>query len=511
MRSFGLPFILVASGISACSFLLDTESLQKGAAPVSSEGGSPEASGGSGGAGGGSTIADGTPMCATDFDCQGPNFDGCKLVRCNNGVCGAEKYTGLGIVPEGTVESVTEADEIGYPTLLVDNGTSMPNIPNFYLGVWKQAGNASNIELHRYNENPSLGGASADLTAILPGAYEQFGSSPGMAVVGLLGGRLRLLFAGDPTGAVPMGMHEVDIEEATFKASPMTMQPKVDPGVLGYDSKPRGPVPRMISDNWGMWVQNSKLFFFDNQTAAMPAYTAKRVTGFTPVIGLGGPYAILETEPVGNPAGAATELFANGNASLFALVGDKGGARLGTASTWYAEALSSIVAWSSAGPMGPSLKANTTFCIGAFCQSFVDDSTKSSNDVPAAFPELASGKVAGKDRDRDFAESFQVTFALPSDPTRASTVLVGSAIRAEAVGDAGSDAGANTKATPINPPTFMIASQAGPVSAAPGEVIGPTSIAMTNNGHIMAAWVERGTGGQTHVLKIRRFLVKTCN
>jgi hypothetical protein len=505
MRSLGLPFVLMVSGFSACSFLLDTESLQKGGAAVASDGGSS----GGGGAGGGGARVDGGPMCATDFDCQGPNFDGCKLVRCNMGVCGAEKYTGVGIVPEGNVEQVIEADEIGYPTLLVDNGTGMPNSPNFYLGVWKHTGTTSNIELHRYNENPSLGGASADLAGIVPGAYEQYGSSPGMVVAGIF--RLRLLFAGDPTGPAPMGMHELDINEVNFKAFAMTDQPKVDPGVSGYDTKPRGPAPRMISDTWGMWVQGDKLFFFDNQSPAMPVYAAKRVLGFSPVIGIGGPYAILETEPAGSPAGAATELWASGSASLFALVGDTGGTRRGTAATWFPEILQSIVLWSSAGPMGPSLKVNKAFCIGPFCQASIDDASKSTDDVPAAFPELASAKVPGRDRDRDFAESFQVTFARPDDPMKATTALVGGLIRIEATSDAGADAGAGTKATAINPPTFLIAAQDGPVSAAPGEVIGPTSIAMTNNGHVMAAWVERGIGGQTHVLKTRRFLVKTCN
>ena len=121
-----------------------------------------------------------------------------------------------------------------------------------------------------------------------------------------------------------MGMHEVDIDEGTFRASPQAQQPKVDPGVVGYDTKPQGPVPRLISDNWGMWVQGNKLFFFDNQVAATPVYTGKRVVGFSPVLGIGGPYALLETEPMENPAGAATEVWANGSASLFALVGRHG-------------------------------------------------------------------------------------------------------------------------------------------------------------------------------------------
>jgi hypothetical protein len=511
MRSFGLPFVLIVSGISACSFLLDTEALQKGGSAVSSDGGSSGESG-SGGAGGSAAPPDGSPMCATDFDCQGPNFDGCKVVHCVSGKCGAsEKWSGLGVVPEGNVELVTQADEIGYPTLLVDNGNSMPNVPNFYLGVWKHEGTTTNIELHRYNENPSLGGGSADLAGIFPAAYEQFGSSPGMAVVGLLGGRLRLLFAGDPTGAAPMGMHEVDIDEGTFKAAPVAQQPKVDPGVPGFDTKPRGPAPRMISDNWGMWVQGEKLFFFDNQTAAMPVYTAKRVLGFAPIIGIGGPYAVLETEPAANPAGAATEIWASGSNSLFALVGDMAGARRGATATFYPEAVDNVVVWSSAGPGGPSLRTNVAGCLGALCQAFGGDMIKNSENVPAAFPEISSAKVAGRDRDRDFAESFQITFANPSDPSKATTALVGSVIRVETTADAGADSGATTAPVPVNPPNFLITAQDAAVSAAPGEVIGPTSIAMTNNGHVMATWVERGMGAQTHVLKTRRFLVKQCN
>jgi len=474
-------------------------------------GGSSGASGAGGGAlGDASTGAtDSGVMCTTDFDCQGPNFDGCTLVRCMKGVCGSEKYTGLGVTPEGTVDTVTQADEIGYPTLLVDQGNAVLNIaPIFLLGVWKHTGATSNIEIHRYTENPNFGGAAADLAAIIPGVYEQFGSSPGIAVTGLGGGRLRLLFAGDPAGAPPMGMHQLDIDEGNFKVVQMS-QPK-DPGVAGYDAKPRGPVPRLITDNWGMWVQGDKLFFFDNQNPAVPAYSAKRVVGFSPAIGIGGPYAILETEPMGNPAGAATEIWASGSASLFALVGDMGGSRRGATATFYPEALENIVVWSIAGATGPALKTNLAGCLGSFCQSYGGDTIKNSEQVPAAFPEIASAKVPGRDKDRDFAESFQVTFAQPGDPSRATTVLVGSMIRVETVGDAGADAGTATQATAVNPPNFLIAASDGPVSAAPGEIIGPTSIAMTNNGHVMAAWVERATG-TSHVLKTRRFLVKTCN
>jgi hypothetical protein len=110
-------------------------------------------------------------------------------------------------------------------------------------------------------------------------------------------------------------------------------------------------------------------------------------------------------------------------------------------------------------------------------------------------------------------ESFQVTFAHPDDPSKAATLLIGSMTRVEVIGDAGTgaDAGPATKATQINPPTFLITTSDGPTSAAPGEIIGPTSIAMTGNGHVMAAWVERAMGAQTHVLKTRRFLVKACN
>ena len=302
-----LTFRLLLLGRLGVQLLLDTESLQKGGAAIANDaGGSSGASGAGGGAvGDASTGADGSSLtCTTDFDCQGLNFDGCKIVHCNKGegVCGpSEKNTGGWRRARGHDRDVTQADDIGYPTLLVDNGNGMPNSPMFYLGVWKHTGTASNIEIHRFNENPSLGGASADLAGILPGAYDQFGSSPGMAVVGLFGGRLRLLFAGDPTGPVAMGMHEVDIDEVTFKASPQAQQPKVDPGVVGYDTKPRGPVPRLLSDSWGMWVQGEKLFFFDNQVAATPVYTGKRVVGFAPVLGIGGPYALLETEPAGNP------------------------------------------------------------------------------------------------------------------------------------------------------------------------------------------------------------------
>ena len=50
MRSFILPFVFFVSGVSACSFLLDTEGLQKGGTAMTTDGGG---SSGASGAGGG--------------------------------------------------------------------------------------------------------------------------------------------------------------------------------------------------------------------------------------------------------------------------------------------------------------------------------------------------------------------------------------------------------------------------------------------------------------------------
>src|SRR5262249_12190212 len=145
--------------------LLDTESLQKGGAAVGVDGGI--SGGGSGGAGGAAgtggtggsalgdaSVTDGGMTCVSDFDCQGLNFDGCKLVRCVNGTCGgSEKYTGIGVSPEGDPTLVFQADDIGYPAILADN-------TNFYLATWRHDGTATNIDLRRFNEDPKLGGAN---------------------------------------------------------------------------------------------------------------------------------------------------------------------------------------------------------------------------------------------------------------------------------------------------------------------------------------------------------------
>jgi hypothetical protein len=53
-----------------------------------------------------------------------------------------------------------------------------------------------------------------------------------------------------------------------------------------------------------------------------------------------------------------------------------------------------------------------------------------------------------------------------------------------------------------------VTSAEGQTSAAPGDVLGPSSIAINNSDHVMVAWVERM--GQGHVLKTRRFVVKAC-
>jgi hypothetical protein len=507
MRRLALLFLSSVAGLSACSFLLDTEDLKKGPAASATDAGATEA--GTGQPTDAASTADADAgACTTDFDCLPTNFNGCQRIKCKNGTCGMpEKYSGVGVSPEGAIQTSVQADDIGYPSLLADGS-------NFYLAVWKRDGTmTTNIEVHRIPENPALGGQRTDLASLLPNAYEQYGSSPGMAVVGLLGGRLRLLFAADPTGvAAPMGMHLLDVDETTLQPPAKAEQPKVDPAVVGFDTNPRGPAPRLINGDWGLWVQSEKLFFFDGQNPGTAAYAARRVLDFAPMIGVGGPYAALATAPTGMQAGnQSTGMWANGNATLATLVGDDTGERRGVSVAWYPESVANIIVWSYVSQALPTLKTNIAGCIGTFCQSAGDlQSLQNNNNTPASFPQIASGKVPNTDKNRDFAETFQVSLAVPNDPSRAVTVLVGSMIRVVAgAGDAGADAG-SPPPIPFNPPDFPIASLEGPAVAAAGEVLGPSSIAMTNDGHVLVAWVERAMAGTSHVLKTRRFAVQMC-
>ena len=61
----------------------------------------------------------------------------------------------------------------------------------------------------------------------------------------------------------------------------------------------------------------------------------------------------------------------------------------------------------------------------------------------------------------------------------------------------------------MNPGIFVIATATGPATAEPGEILGPSAVAVTGGGLMMVAWVERLSTDQV-ALKTRRFQVRTC-
>jgi hypothetical protein len=520
MRTLCLAFAVPLACISACSLFLDTDSLQKGE-PTTATGGSSGAAGSSMADASSEADSDaesGTKGCRSDFDCQGPQLDSCMVNKCGADDAGASQtcaaptpYSGLAIAPEADVETLFQADEIGYPNLLAD-GTDI------FLGVWARNGTATNIPLRRYSENPTLGATTTDLNGLTPGVFKGFGSSPGMFALALPR-RLRLLLAADIAEASATGMYQVDLDAPgpNLNLRLDVKQPAVaDLGVPGYDAKPRGPVPVMLpgffAEPGGLWVQQDKLFHFDGTTASV-AFSAKRVLSFAALAGYGGIHAVLETTALGGGQEATEVWSANtspegGAPSFTTLVGDQPGTlRRGVTAINTNEALvvSNFVFWSFEKGGIPSLQYAAAACVGDMCTVKGAPMLGSAPSYPAAFPESASARVNGSNVDRDAIVTYQVTVGDPDHPTMAITALIGAVTRLTTPQEAGMD----FTSRPMNPASFVIAAATGPLSAPPGETLGPSSVAITSNGHIMVAWVERPMPGNA-VLKTRRFVVKTC-
>ncbi len=215
----------LAAGLTACSLLLDTESLQKkppavGTAGASGAGGS---TGGSAGqdAGGGKEagIGDAATIeagkaCDSSTDClPGVDIDGCTLYA-----CGADKTCQppvpnsgkLGVVAAGAIETVMSANEIGYASLLADGS-------DVVMAVWHRTGTTTDVLIRKYPAFPQ-GPAGAELSAIAPGMFRAYGSSPGLiARASILPRRIRFLLAADRlSDAAPGGMQLVDIDVPTL-------------------------------------------------------------------------------------------------------------------------------------------------------------------------------------------------------------------------------------------------------------------------------------------------------
>ena len=61
----------------------------------------------------------------------------------------------------------------------------------------------------------------------------------------------------------------------------------------------------------------------------------------------------------------------------------------------------------------------------------------------------------------------------------------------------------------MNPPIFIVDTALGDIGLAPGDVLGPSSVAVTADGQILMAWVVHPGQGMA-VLKARRFAIKKC-
>jgi hypothetical protein len=507
MRIVGLALALFASA-AACSELLDTDSLQSKSGTTGA--------GGTGGQSGANDAMTDAPAktCTGDADClPGVEIDGCTVYACGP----AEDRTcrpphpnsgALGIVSAGSVETVMTADDIGYPSLLVDGG-------DIIMGVWHRTGSTSDVLLRKYPAYPQTG-AGLELSEITNGMFKSYASSPGMIVKQAVPRRVRLLVAAERTGdaGAGTGMRLVDIDVPAIGNNlkfSIVQPPLADVGVTGYDTRPRLFAPRLLANGTaeptGMWIQQGKFFYFDG-AAAREAYSAKKVLGYSPLSGATGVHAALETTVTdadgGNTGPSRTELWSDGSAALASLDGDQPGARHGVTSTYANESGSSInlVAWSFEPKVGvPALNYRVALCAAMSCTSLA--LTGQSDAIPAMFPEMTSVPVSATDR--DVLQSFEIIFADTTQPTLADSALFASVSRFNIP----SPDLTKGSSTPINPPVFIVDLAQGPLGAAAGDVLGPSSVAITRDGQLMVAWVVHPTPS-TSVLRARRYLVKTC-
>jgi hypothetical protein len=396
----------------------------------------------------------------------------------------------------GDAETADQADDIGYPSLLAD-GTDL------VLAFWKRNGTTSNIVIRKYDERPEISPTAADLNAISANRFESISSSPGIIIRGIPR-RIRLLGAAKPTGAAATGMYQMDIDLANLRIS-ATQPTKADLGIPGFDVSPRGPAPRLlpatVGEPVGMWIQQGKLYYFDATTTG-EVYSAKRVIGFSPLAANAGVHAALETTDLGSTDDQGqTELWTRNSNVLTSLIGDvPGGRRRGVATTATQEGLTPInfIVWSFERAGTPSLLYAVSGCDAMQCPA-VGAPTGSDNALPAVSPAVASARVTGAMNDRDMAAVFQITAPDANRPTVMNSAILGGITRVSTT----QDGGQNLSATALNPASFFVN-----LTNLPPATVGPTSVAMTSGGVMMAAWVERGQNQAQ--IKTRRFQVKTC-
>jgi hypothetical protein len=506
MRLVGLALGSCVVGASACSLLLDTGSLQQSGA------------GGATGSGGADAMAPSDASgesvvgkrCMSDTDClPSVEIDGCTFYPCGADMTCQPPRTNsgnLGVVSAGTVETVMNADDIGYPSLLADGG-------DVVMAVWHKTGTTTDVLIRKYPAYP-LGGAGVELSAIAPGMFKSYASSPGIITRTALPRKMRLLLAAERTGDAggTTGMRLVDVDVPAGLNNNLrlsTMQPvPADLGVTGYDTRPRSFPPRMMANGFqepaGMWVQQQKLYYFDGAIAA-EAFSTKRVLGFMPLApGGGGVHAALQTSDIadGGNGTERTELWSQGSATLVSLDGDQPGPRRGVSSTFTNESglIANLVGWAFAPRSGiPALNYTAALCGGASCSSVA--LSMSPSVVPnATFPELTSVRVTGSMVDRDVLQAFQIAFAGASQPIMAGTALFGSASRFTIP----SIDLTKSSSKAMNPTVFPV-----DIVFMAGDVLGPSSVAITSDGQMLIAWVVRPTPS-TAVLRARRYLVKTC-
>ena len=505
MRSFRLALALSLVGVAACSVLLDTDALQKG---TGGAGGTGAAGGGGGtagvgGAGGSAGDIDAGPdagaPCNSDLDCMPVQvFDGCTRYQCGTDkTCMAPRpYSGLGVSSIGSAPEVADtSDDIGYPSLLVD-GTDL------VLAYWNRNGTTTNIAIRKYDvDRPEIGAATVDLNGISANRFESVSSSPGM-ILRTLPRRIRFLAAVKPPGAAATGMYQIDVDVASLRVS--TQQPmRVDLGVTGYDTSPRAYPPRLLpgglQEPFGMWMQQGKLFYLDNNGAA-EVYAAKRVIGFAPLAANAGVHAALETTDLGSTDDQGqTELWTRNSNVLTSLLGDIPSARRrGVATTATGEGLLPInfVLWSFERAGMPSLLYGVSGCDGMTCTAVGAPTDMTSL---AISPAVSSARVQGTMNDRDMSAIFQVTAPDTTRPGVMNTAILGGISRMTST----QDGGPAVTATATNPSSFFVT-----LTNAPAANVGPSSVIMTPTGVMMAAWVERGPSQA--ILKTRRFQVKTC-
>ncbi len=525
--------------LGGCSFLIDTNKLQKGgsagAAGQAGSGGALDAGDDVSDAGGADVSqpdADAAPGCTDDLACL--DDDPCTVDTCNltSGKCEHSPFQGIGLVNESMVGSGQDytaivqpgVDQIGLPVLTADG-------ESFWLGYWYEVGSGTSgasrdVVIKHYQATPSAAPVEASLKS---GSFslDDLFTSPALVVrqfkslgdAGVTAKRLAVVVGGDVTGAgagVYVRMLDPDsLQPAGSTVVPPMLQGGMSPSDFA-DPVNSAPAALVMDDHLVFtWVYGAKLYTWDAHLGGVVNQTAEKhdvpndVLNAVPIqgtnIGFKADFgAVLEIAKTGGIY--STDLWTHGNDQTLKNLEPNSGARLGVAAGAFLDPPDdlSIVAWSYESATGPVIKSGGAVCGGTDCNAAAFPGNSSSNEGAGMYPAISSTWLSAYSTVRGVAISQVLHKRDGADAGAAYSAVIATAMALDPNADAGSTQ------SYVNPPVLLVR---GPVASASDKPkdspYGHTAIAVTASGSIMVAWVEKDNGKMS--LRARRYGTKQCN